>query len=217
MIKVLIADDHTMFADGIESILRTEPDIEVVGKCYDGQSIFRALRANPIDVLLLDINLPDMSGIDICHRMTGEFPLTKVIGLTMHNDESFITALIQNGAMGYVLKNTGKTELVDAIKRVAEGKSYFSDEVTQTIMRGLATTAKAKDQAEQNPPPIISRREKEVLSLIVQEYTTTEIADALNISLKTVESHRRSLLTKLNVRNTAGLVRVAVEYDLVHA
>ena len=214
MIKVLIADDHTMFADGIESILRTEDEISVVGKCYDGQSIFRFLMDKEADVLLLDISLPDMSGIDICKRLTAERPQTKIIGLTMHNEESFIQALTQNGAMGYVLKNTGKIELVEAIKRVAEGKSYFSEEVTQTIMRGLVSP-KEKDRTTTDSPPLISRREKEVLALIISEYTTTEIASELNISLKTVESHRRSLLTKLNVRNTAGLVRVAVEYDLV--
>ena len=215
MIKVLIADDHTMFADGIESILRTEEEIEVVGKCYDGKSIFQELVAKQIDVLLLDINLPDMSGLDICSRLTTDYPATRVIGLTMHNDQSFITSLIKNGAMGYVLKNTGKAELVEAIKRVADGKSYFSEEVTQTIMRGLVRKPGEKERTSPDETPIISRREREVLSLIVKEYTTTEIADELNISLKTVESHRRSLLTKLNVRNTAGLVRVAVEHDLI--
>lgn len=215
MIKVLIADDHTMFADGIESILRNEPDIEVVGKSADGKSIFNFLKQGKVDVLLLDISLPDISGIDICRKVTNEYPEIKVIGLSMHNEESFITALTQNGAMGYVLKNTGKSELVEAIQRVFEGKSYFSDEVTQTIMRGLIHQPQGKERFSSSSPPIVSRREKEVLALIVREHTTTEIADALNISLKTVESHRRSLLTKLNVRNTAGLVRAAFEYELV--
>jgi DNA-binding NarL/FixJ family response regulator len=216
MIRILIADDHTMFVDGIESILKTEADISVVGKCFDGLSIFQAMEQSEIDVLLLDINLPGMSGIDVCKKLSSSHPQVQVLALSMHNDESIVSEILKNGAMGYILKNTGKTELVDAIKNVAKGKSYFSKEVTETIMKSLVSERK-KSRKSITKSPIVSRREREVLSLIVQEYTTQEIAEELHISLKTVESHRRSLLTKLNVRNTAGLVRVAVENDLVEA
>lgn len=214
MIRVLIADDHTMFVDGIESILKTESDISVVGKCFDGLSVFKLVDQSEIDVLLLDINLPGMNGIDVCKKLSSSHPQVRVLALSMHNDESFVSEILKNGAMGYILKNTGKTELVDAIKKVSQGKSYFSKDVTETIMKSLVSE-RTKSRKSPSGTPIISRREREVLSLIIKEYTTQEIAEELHISLKTVESHRRSLLTKLNVRNTAGLVRVAVENDLV--
>ena len=214
MINVLIADDHTMFADGIESILSTEDDIAVAGTCYDGMAIFEFLEKHKIDVLLLDINLPKMNGLDVCKKLTASHPNIRILALTMHNTETFVTEILKNGAMGYILKNTGKSELVSAIKKVHQGQSYFSEEVTQTIMKSLVN--KRKGSSKRSPgTPIVSRREREVLELIVREFTTPEIAEELNISLKTVESHRRSLLTKLNVRNTAGLVRVAVEHELV--
>jgi len=216
MIKVLIADDHMMFVDGIESILANENEIDVVDKCYDGPCIFKKLDEYDIDVLLLDINLPGMSGLEVCKKLTVTHPDVHILALTMHNTESFVTEILKNGALGYILKNTGKSELVRAIVKVSQGQSYFSDEVTQTIMKSLVTQ-KQKGSKYPSGAPIVSRREREVLALIVREYTTPEIADELHISLKTVESHRRSLLNKLNVRNSAGLVRVAFEYELIKA
>jgi len=131
----------------------------------------------------------------------------------MHNEESFVTEILKYGALGYILKNTGKKELINAIESVYNGQSYFSEEVTETIMKSLVNHRTGSKKTNFIAPKI-SRREKDVLDLIVKEHTTQEIADALFISLKTVESHRRSLLTKLNVRNTAGLVRVAIENQL---
>ena len=216
MIRLVIADDHNMFVDGIESILRNEPDIKVVGKCFDGGSVFAELLKQPFDVILLDINLPGMNGIDICKKLTKDHPEIKVLALSMYNDESFVTEILKNGALGYILKNTGKAELVKAIQTVYKGQSYFSEEVTKTIMKSLVSP-KATARKSSILTPKISRREKEVLDLIIKKHTTQEIATHLFISLKTVESHRRSLLTKLNVRNTAGLVRVAVENNLVES
>lgn len=215
MIKVLIADDHNMFVEGLESILMDEEDIQVVAKCYEGNSIFPAVKENEIDVILLDINLPEVSGIEVCRRLHTENPQIKILALSMYNDESFVTEILKHGALGYILKNTGKKELVRAIKQVNDGQSYFSEEVTETIMKSLLNQRQKGKQKTLIETPKISRREKEVLELIVQEYTTQEIAEKLFISLKTVESHRRSLLTKLNVRNTAGLVRVTVEHKLI--
>lgn len=214
MIKIFIADDHTMFADGIESLLSQEDGVQVVGKCFDGESIFENVDKEAIDVLLLDVNLPKMSGIDVVKRLSKENPNIKVLALSMYNEESFISEILNNGALGYILKNTGRTELLRAIKTVNQGQSYFSEAVTQTIMKGLV---KKQEKENKNPKnlPKISRREKEVLGLIIEEHTTQEIAEKLFISLKTVESHRSSLLAKLNARNTAGLVRVAIRNNLL--
>lgn len=213
MIRVMIADDHNMFVEGIESILDGIETIQVVSKCYTGPEVFEKLAHTPADVILLDINLPGMNGLEVCQKLSKEYPDVKVLALSMHNEESFVTEILKYGAQGYILKNTGKKELIHAIEAVYNGQSYFSEEVTETIMKSLVNQ-KSGGKKTAMLAPKISRREKDVLDLIVKEYTTQEIADTLFISLKTVESHRRSLLTKLNVRNTAGLVRVAIENQL---
>lgn len=215
MIRILIADDHRMFVDGLVSILKGETDIEVVDTCYNGADIFKVLRKEPIDVILLDINLPEMNGIEVTKKISKDFKDVKILALSMHNEESFVTEILKHGALGYILKNTDRIELVTAIRTVSNGQTYFSKDVTQTIMKSLVKKDKQK-QSFNVIIPKISRREKEVLELIVKEFTTQEIADKLFISLKTVESHRSSLLSKLNVRNTAGLVRMALEHQLIN-
>jgi len=214
MINVLLADDHTMFVDGIDSILKTESDIAVVGKVYNGPDVVQFVKDNKVDLVLLDVNLPDMNGIEVCKALKEQNIETKILAISMFNEESFVTEILNNGAQGYILKNTGREELLKALRTVVGGKSYFSDDVTQTIMKGLMKQRKAGKQKEGFFPKI-SRREKEVLRLIIQEHTTQEIANKLFISLKTVESHRSSLLNKMNARNTAGLVRIAIENNLL--
>ncbi len=215
MIRVLIADDHKMFVDGIDSILKTEKDIKVIGQCYDGPSVITFIEEHEVDLLLLDVNLPGMTGIEVCKKLRADGKDTKIIAISMFNEESFVTEILNNGAQGYILKNTGREELLVAIKTVHGGKSYFSDDVTQTIMKGLMKRRKASKKSSLGLIPKISRREKEVLRLIVQEHTTQEIANKLFISLKTVESHRSSLLGKLAARNSAGMVRIAMENNLL--
>ncbi len=210
MIKLVIADDHTMFVDGIDSILTIENDIDVVGRCYDGPSTLKFLEENEADILLLDVNLPGMSGIDVCKTLKEKESTVKIIAISMFNEESFVTEILNNGAQGYILKNTGREELLKAIRTVEGGTSYFSKDVTQTIMKGLMKQRKGSNKSSKFFPKV-SRREKEVLKLIIEEFTTQEIAEKLFISLKTVESHRSSLLAKLNARNSAGLVRIALE------
>lgn len=214
MIKLLVADDHTMFVDGIESILKAEDDLLVSGKCYDGPSVLQFVKNHPTDIVLLDVNLPGMNGLEVCKTLASEHPDVKVLAISMFNEESFVTEILNHGAKGYILKNTGRDELLKAIRTVYEGKSYFSKEVTETIMKGLMNQRKASTRTNSFIPKL-SRREKEVLKLIAQEFTTQEIADKLFISLKTVESHRSSLLSKLNARNSAGLVRIAMENSLL--
>lgn len=214
MINILIADDHAMFVDGIDSILEGETDIHVIGRCYDGPSILDFIKAHPVDVLLLDVNLPSMTGIEVCKKLQAEKSDIKILAISMFNEESFVTEILKNGAKGYILKNTGREELLRAIRIIHQGDTYFSEEVTQTIMKGLIKKRKSSSISTGFYPKI-SRREKEVLKLIIEEHTTQEIANKLFISLKTVESHRSSLLAKLNARNSAGLVRIALEHNLL--
>jgi len=164
MTRILIADDHKMFADGISSILKEEEDIEVVHVCMDGPSTLEFLKKDEVDILLLDVNLPGMSGIEVCKEVTKHYKNVKVIAVSMFNEESFVTEILNNGAMGYILKNTGRSELLKAISTVNSGQSYFSENVTETIMNGLMGTSEKQSMTKQIPK--ISKREKEVLDLI---------------------------------------------------
>jgi DNA-binding NarL/FixJ family response regulator len=214
MIKVLIADDHTMFVDGIESILGAEDEIQVIGRCGLGKSVIPFLKENKADVLLLDVNLPDQSGIEVAKGILEAGIDVKILAISMFNEESYVSEILNNGAKGYILKNTGRDELLRAIKAIHGGTTYFSKEVTETIMKGLMNARKSSNKTGLEIPKI-SRREKEVLKLIAEEFTTNEIAEKLFISLKTVESHRSNLLAKLNARNSAGLVRISIENKLL--
>ncbi len=215
MIKVCIADDHAMFVDGIESILKTAKNIRVVDRCFSGSQVSEMLTNSESDVLLLDINLPEINGVDLTKILTKEFPNTKVLVLSMYNEESFVTEILKNGAVGYILKNTGRTELVKAIETVASGQTYYSQEVKEVLMNKALKKNKTKKTYHSFMVPKISRREREILHLIVKEYTTLEIAETLFLSQKTVESHRCNLISKLNVRNTAGLVRASIQHRLL--
>lgn len=214
MIKILIVDDHEMFIDGLEFILEKEENIKIIHKCLTASEIFDNELLSKIDIILLDINLPDISGIDVCKRLRVSHPEIKILVLSMYDEESYITEILKSGALGYILKNTGRQELITAIKTVASGKTYFSTAVTKTIMNGLMSKNK-KGKSVSKDVPKLTRREKEILDLIVKENTNQEIANNLYISLKTVEAHRSNLLSKLNARNTAGLVRIAMENNLI--
>lgn len=211
-VKILIVDDHQVLADGIKALLSSVEDIEVVHHSLDGGSTMHYLKNNPgIDIILLDINLPDINGITLCQQIKKEFSEIKILALTMYQEPGFISRMIRAGANGYLLKNTGREELVSAIYSVRDGKEYFGKEVTDLILDGL----KPQQSKEIGRAPKITRREKEILQLIMDEFTTDEIADKLFISSSTVISHRKSLLRKLNAKNTAGLVKAAYELNLL--
>ena len=213
MIRILIVDDHKMFVQGLEEILSREEDIEIVHRCFEGKEVFNMALLDKIDIILLDINLPDISGIEVCQRILKMKENVKILVLSMHDEESYITEVLKSGALGYVLKNTGRKELITAIRTVSTGRTYFSEAITTTIMNSLMNSNKKAKPIEKQKPKI-TRREKEVLDLILEENTNQEIAGKLFISLKTVEAHRSNLLSKLNARNTAGLVKKALELEL---
>lgn len=214
MIHIMIADDHTMFVDGIDSILNKEADMQVLCKCYTGPEVIESLKTTKPDIILLDINLPGLTGLEVSKKVLADYPEVKILAISMFNEESFVTEILNNGAQGYILKNTGIEELLTAIRTIHSGKTYFSKDVTNTIMKSLMKK-RMESKGSTKLIPKISRREKEVLKLIMEEFTTQEIANQLFISLKTVESHRSSLLNKLNARNTAGLVRITMENNLL--
>ena len=207
MIRVLIVDDHQVVLDGIQSMLEQEEGISITGKLMNGPDALEFLKNSPVDVSLIDINMPGMDGIELCKAIQKKHPDIKVLALTTFNEVSFITNMMKSGASGYLLKNTTKEELITAIKTIQKGE--LAREVQEKL---ISTSFGKKDTAF---IPKLTRREKEVLKLILEEFTTKEIAEKLFISNATVETHRLHLLNKLGVRNTAGLVKVAIEKGLV--
>jgi DNA-binding NarL/FixJ family response regulator len=212
MIKILIADDHQMFIDGLKSILSQQKQCEIIAEANNGLEVLEQLNSHTIDVVLLDVNMPEMDGIAATKKIRELHPEVKVLMLTMFNTRDYIEKLLKAGAHGYILKNTGKEELIEAIEKVHSGESFFSEEVKLKIMEGL----QQKKKLEQDMFQIeLTEREQQVLTLIVKEYTTNEIAEELFISPHTVETYRKNLTSKLPVKNIAGLVRYAIQMGLV--
>lgn len=205
MIRVFIVDDHPMVQEGIRSLLNNEKGIEVCGYAMTAQSCLGYFINNSADVILMDINLPDMSGIDLCASVKTKYPGIMVLGLSTFNQGSYVNKMMENGASGYVLKNADKEELLEAIREVNKGKTYLSFEAGQAMR---------KDSSAEKIP-LITRREKEILLLIAEGYTNPEIAGKLFISHSTVDSHRKNLLAKMGMKNTASLIKFAMENKLI--
>jgi len=210
MIRLLIVDDHPIVISGLQNALGEQEDIEVVGHVLNAMETMSWLEKAETDVILLDIGLPDMDGIDLCKLIHKQYPTIKIIGLTTYGQVSFITSMLRNGAQGYLYKNTSEQELAQAIRTVYAGGQYLSAEVNDKLI------AKATRSLPKNGQliPKLTRREKEVLELILSESTNQEIANALFLSISTVETHRMNLCAKLGARNTAGLVKNAIKLGL---
>ncbi len=202
--KIFIVDDHYMIIEGIRSLLQNEVGLEWMGHAMNSASCLAFLEKQRPDVLFMDVNLPDQSGIDLCSLVKKAYPKIRIVGLSSFNQFSFIEKMLQNGAAGYVLKNATKEELLEAIDTVMDGRTYISAAVENTIY----TNKNIKT-------PLITRREKEVLLLIAEGLTNGEIADALFVSITTVDTHRKNLLAKFEVKNTAALIRMATKYQLI--
>ncbi len=207
MIRVFIVDDHLMVLEGIRSLLLQEKEIRLDGYAMNAQSCLEYFVKHTVDIILMDINLPDMNGIDLCREIRTKYPGIRVLGLSTFNQGSYITKMMEYGASGYILKNADRHELMEAIRQVYKGNTYLSEEAGQ-VLRKQNTEDKLK-------LPALTRREKEVLELIAEGMTNPEIASRLYISLSTVDSHRKNLLAKLNSKNTASLVRFAMENNLL--
>lgn len=212
MTQILLVDDHKIFTEGISSLLQKEPDLTVVGQCQNAHQVKETLKTIPVDLVILDINLGNESGLEICKYITDTYPTIRVLAMSMYDDESFITRMLKNGADGYLLKNTGGTELIKAIGVIAQGEKYYSSEITNIIMQSLNRQKKQEKSIYQLR---FTRREKEVLELIAKGKTTKEIANELFISEKTVETHRSNLLSKFDVKNVVSLLKAAIEYGYV--
>lgn len=209
MIQIAITDDHIIVIEGIKTMLKANKEILVLQSFVTIKDTFENL-SDQVQVLLLDINLPDGNGIIACKELLVKYPNLKIIALTNFEDSNFIKQILKNGAMGYLLKNTDRKELTEAINSVTQEKRFLPRKINDILLNdsiGIENSVYFQ--------PKLTLREKEILSLIIQEYTTEEIANEIFISTKTVESHRSNLMQKLGVKNSAGLVRVAFEKGLV--
>jgi DNA-binding NarL/FixJ family response regulator len=215
-IKIIIVDDHKIIRVGLRGLLEREEDISVVAEAENSDEILNLLQTQQADVVLMDIDLGGTDGISTTREIKQKSPAIHVLGLTMHEEPDYIIKMLEAGASGYLLKNAGREELLTAIHTVAKGDSYFSQKVSATLLQAITRRkeAVANSQKNQLQSPL-SDREVEVLKLIAQEYTNGEIAEKLFISIRTVDTHRRNLLEKLQVKNTVGLVKYAIDKGII--
>lgn len=207
MIKVIIADDHKIVVDGISSILSKENDIEVIGTVSNGKAALNLIESEQVDIAIIDINMPEMDGMQVLQEMRANKLSTRVLILSMFNEIDLIDQLLEEEGNGYMLKNKGEEELVTAIRMIYSGNTYLGPDVMATIIKSRQDQVRASTEVE----PHLTSREIEVLKLIAQELTSKEIGQELSISEKTVNTHRRNLISKLEVRNSVGLARYAIQ------
>jgi len=206
MIKVFIVEDHAVVVEGVRALLLNEKDIVIVGTCGSAAACLEYFSSHKADVVLMDINLPDASGVELCGQIKAMHKDIMVLALSTYNQGIYMNKIMENGASGYLLKNITRQELVDAITTVSRGGVYFSFEAGKIYK---STLEKSSHQ------PVLTKREKEILKLVAEGYTNPQISQQLFISVDTVDTHRKNLYTKLNIKNTALLVRYAIENGIV--
>jgi two-component system, NarL family, nitrate/nitrite response regulator NarL len=204
-IKIIIVDDHPMVLEGMSAMLAQIEFVINAGIAANAYEAMQQIKTTAPDIVITDINMPEVSGIELALKIRKEFPAVKIIAMSTFKERSYISQMIQNGASGYLVKSASKEEIEEAILSVYEGKLYMS----------LDINLSEADKQEQTDMPVLSSREKEVLQLISDGYTSPQIASKLFISLHTVDSHRKNLLTKFDVNNTAGLIKLAAKYNMV--
>ncbi|HSZ73073.1 MAG TPA: response regulator transcription factor, partial [Cytophagaceae bacterium] len=202
------------FRNGVKSLLENEEGIEIIGEANDGEEALEKVRALAPDVLMVDISMPKMSGIETVEILNKEFKHTKALILSMHNNDDYILKSVECGAHGYLLKDTSKEEMLKALHAVAAGEKYFAGTVSNTIVNGYLNKIHTKESDDKSDKAKISRQEKAILRFIVEGLSSREIAEKLDLSGRTVDNHRANMMKKMNVRNAAELVRLAIELKL---
>ncbi|OFX17126.1 MAG: hypothetical protein A2033_09610 [Bacteroidetes bacterium GWA2_31_9] len=216
MIKVLLVEDHKILRDGLKAALSGNKEVKVIGECEDGNLVMEFLEKNEVDVIMMDIKMPIMGGIETTQQVNEKYPNIKILALSMYNEEAYIMKIFKAGASGYILKNTSIAEMIEGIKKVYAGEIFYSLEVANIMVsKYMNKTIKAKSKNTSITIDDLTKREKEIIKLISNEFTNQEIADKLFISARTVDTHRRNLLQKLGVKNTAGLVKFAMINEML--
>jgi two-component system response regulator NreC len=213
-IKILIADDHLLVRTGIISLLEDVPDIEIIGEAEDGRNIIEKSKKLKPDIILMDISMPEVSGIEATLQIKEVNPSIQILILTMHENEEYIFSSIKHGASGILHKNVSKEELITAIRTLASGKRYFGSSVSQLMIESLLQKVDDNNMSHSKEKIFLTKREKEVLYLVANGLSNQEIAVRLEISARTVDTHKTNLMQKLNIKTTAALARYAFENNL---
>jgi DNA-binding NarL/FixJ family response regulator len=206
--KVFIIDDHPIVLDGLKNLLETREEMEVTGMYDMGETMLAALDDNVPNAMLMDINLPDINGIALCQKVKQKCPSVKIVALSVHNEKTVIMGMLQSGASAYVLKNAIGEDIISALHAAMDGQIY--------MCRGTQKVLSSNEGSDLKEVPRLTRREKEILQLIGKGYTTQQIAGALFISTHTVESHRKNLMEKFGVPNTATVIKLATDFGLMN-
>lgn len=212
-IRLMLVDDHAIVREGIRSFLVAQPHLEIVGEASDGREALAKAKELTPDVVLMDITMPHQNGLETTRLLSQEVPLTRVLVLTVHNNQEYAAQVIQSGARGYLLKDTSPAELVRAIEAVHAGQAFFSPLISQAMMNDLV--AKAAVNKNHEIPQSLTTREQEVLIHIASGLSNKEIAERLKLGLRTVETHRERIMRKLDIHNVAGLTRFAITKGLI--
>jgi two-component system, NarL family, response regulator NreC len=210
-IKILLADDHKITRDGLKALLENQKNMTVVGEAENGRLAVRLAAELKPDVVVMDINMPELNGIEATRQIVAELPGTKIIALSMYSDKRYVVGMLKAGVSGYLLKNCAFDELVAAISAVMNNQSYMSQKIAGTVMREYTTILETSDSS---PVSQLSAREREVLQLIAEGTKTKDIADRIHVSVKTVETHRQQIMRKLNVTSVAELTKIALREGL---
>ena len=206
-IKILLADDHKIMRAGLRSLLEKEHDMEVVAEASQGRNAVRLAREHAPDIVIIDITMPDLNGVEAARQILSETPGIKVVALSMHSDEQFIAGMLKAGASGYLLKDCAAEELCHAIRAVMAGETYLSPKIASIVVEDYRRDL-SRDELEHVTE--LTAREKEVLQLVAEGQTSKKIAEQLCVSVKTVEAHRQQIMDKLNIRTVAGLTKYAI-------
>lgn len=205
--KVILVDDHPVVMEGLKALLSNNEHLSVVGGFTTGKETLTFLKRNNVDVIFLDIALPDMNGLDLCRTLKEQYPDTLILAISNHDERSMISQMLQNGASGYLLKNSSSEELMQAIEQALRGELALTPEVKKVLIHGAIEKTRNI--------PRLTRREREIIKLVADGLTTANIAEKLFISPLTVETHRRNLMQKFEVANTAALIKTAVDAGLL--
>ncbi len=210
-IKVLIADDHKMFRDGLRTLLQRHSGVEVIAEAEDGLQALKLVEEKDPDVVIMDISMPELNGIETTRKISSDFPNTKVVMLSMHSDRRFVVEALKAGAAGYLLKDSAFEELVQVIQKVQNDQVYLSSKINDIILKEYIQMVK---RGGASAFTVLSPREREVLQLLAEGKSTRQIADLLKVSIKTIETHRKQIMDKLEIRSVAELTKYAIREGL---
>jgi DNA-binding NarL/FixJ family response regulator len=210
-VRVVLADDHKIMREGLCSLLRSDPRVEIVGVAEDGRSAIQLVREQKPDVVVMDVAMPDLNGIDAARRIKADMPEVRILALSMHSDKRYISSMLQAGASGYLLKDCAFKELVQAIHTVARRQVYLSPSIASLVTDDYVRQLMVKDGS---PASLLSPKEREVLQLMAEGHSTKQIATTMNLSVKTIETHRQQVMEKLGLHSIAELTKFAIREGL---